>query len=385
MADETKPTEPRAPQSPVIDLEAETVSEAADTPPPASSVPAKKFRAGLWGGTALALIAALFGGWLYRGYGTSLWPTDAMTDLGSRMGVIESTAKTLDTQIRGLGGAVDQLKTGAAQTSGTANEAAGAAKTARDESASAAAAVAALTGRLEIAERAVASAQSSITAIQKSIAGGGAVGPLPVDTAAVEALAKRVGELEKTVAALKSGGTAAPDAETAALLSQTLADIKAKLANGAPYAEELARLRQLVPAAQGLEELSASAVSGLPTTAMLAGQLAKLGPALPGAEPEAAPAESGTWDWFTSMLSGVVTIRDLGETNWRDVAAKAQAFAEAGDLAQAIGTIAAAEGEMPPALGGWLASARARVAGDAALDSVAAAVLRQIAAIGGTP
>ena len=85
------------------------------------------------------------------------------------------------------------------------------------------------------------------------------------------------------------------------------------------------------------------------------------------------------------MLGGVVTIRDLGETNWRDIAAKALAFAEAGDLTQAIGTIAAAEGEAPAALAAWLASARARLSGDAALEAVSAAVLRQIAALGGKP
>ena len=35
-------------------------------------------------------------------------------------------------------------------------------------------------------------------------------------------------------------------------------------------------------------------------------------------------------------LSGIVTIRDIGETDWPRLAEKAAAFAEAGDLNQAI-------------------------------------------------
>ena len=279
-------TETRAPQAPVIDLEAEAVIEdvtpAAETPPepppmpPPAPQPPKKPRTRLWGGVALAAIAALAGGWLYRSYGASLWPTDAMVDLGTRVGVIESSAKTLDEQIRGLGTAVDALKIDGAKIVSTVNEAAGAAKSAKDETASAAAAAAALAGRLDKAEAALKSAQSSITALQQSIATGGPVTVAPADTAAIDALNARVAALEETVAALKSGTPAGPDAQTAGVLSQTLADLKAKLASGAPYTDELARIRALVPAAPGLDELAANATAGLATAAALAEQLAKL-------------------------------------------------------------------------------------------------------------
>ena len=384
MADDNTPGETRAPQAPVIDLEAETISDAADAPVPLP--PAKqKSRVVLWGGLALAVVAALAGGWLYRSYGASLWPTDAMVDLGGRMGVIETTTATLNDQVKGLGGAIDQIKTDAAMIAASADTAKGDAKSARDESSAAATAAAALTGRVEKAESALAAAQSSIAALQSAISGAAVTTTptAPADTTQFDALALRVAELEKIVAALKSNGAAGPDAETAALLSQTLSDFKAKLANGAPYTDELARLRQLVPAAPGIDDLAASAASGLPTAAMLADQLAKLGPTLPGAAPATAPADDGTWGWITSMLDGIVTVRDIGEANWRDVAARAEGFAAAGNLEQAIDLLSSAEGDMPAALAAWLASARARIAGDDAVEAVSAAVLRQIAALGG--
>ena len=49
-------------------------------------------------------------------------------------------------------------------------------------------------------------------------------------------------------------------------------------------------------------------------------------------------------------LSGIVTIRDIGETDWPQLAEKAAAFAEAGDLTQAIAVIDQAEGDKPMAL-----------------------------------
>jgi hypothetical protein len=82
-------------------------------------------------------------------------------------------------------------------------------------------------------------------------------------------------------------------------------------------------------------------------------------------------------------LSGVVTIRPLGETDWPAAAERAAAFAEAGDLTQAISVIDSAEGEKPMALTQWRDRAAARLQLEAALNQVSEAVLRQIAALGG--
>ena len=65
------------------------------------------------------------------------------------------------------------------------------------------------------------------------------------------------------------------------------------------------------------------------------------------------------------------------------MAEKAAAFAEAGDLNQAIAVIDGAEGEKPMALTQWRDRAAARLQLEAALAQVSEAVLRQIAALGG--
>jgi hypothetical protein len=80
-----------------------------------------------------------------------------------------------------------------------------------------------------------------------------------------------------------------------------------------------------------------------------------------------------------------VTIRVVGETDWRDVAERARAYAETNDLAAAISLIARAEGEPPAALVAWRTRAQARLDGEAALNDLSAAVLRELAAKGTTP
>ena len=83
-------------------------------------------------------------------------------------------------------------------------------------------------------------------------------------------------------------------------------------------------------------------------------------------------------------LSGIITIREIGEADWPAVAEKAAAFAESGDLDQAIAVIDAAEGEKPMALTQWRDRAAQRLQLDAAMAELSDAVIRQISALGGT-
>ena len=83
-------------------------------------------------------------------------------------------------------------------------------------------------------------------------------------------------------------------------------------------------------------------------------------------------------------LSGIITIREIGEADWPAVAGKAAAFAESGDLDQAISVIDAAEGEKPMALTQWRDRAAQRLQLDAAMAALSDAVIRQISALGGT-
>ena len=77
------------------------------------------------------------------------------------------------------------------------------------------------------------------------------------------------------------------------------------------------------------------------------------------------------------------TVRDIGESDWPQLAEKAAALAEAGDLPQAIDVIDQAEGAKPASLSNWRDRAAGRLALLAALDQVDQAVLRQIAQQGG--
>jgi hypothetical protein len=352
----------------VIDLEADEVRPEAPPPPK----PVRKTPWRTYGAVALALAAALGGAWLYRGYGAAWWPSSEMQTLAERVTALEASRKTVNDQAAELAAQLDSLRT-------SLNEvASGAAKSAEEAKAS----VAPLAARLDKAETDIAGLRTTIDELNASLAQGGNTNTVPApDFTRLTALEARVAELEKTIAALKTGP--GPDAQTATQLSQSLADLKAKLAAGAPYKDEFDRLATLVPAAPGLDVLQSHAASGLPNAAGLAKELETIAASLP--DPEAPPptAEKGYWDEFTDMLGSLVIVRRIGEADWPDAARKAHALAVAGDLKKAIDTLEAVEGEKPAAIADWLKRARTRLAAEAAAEDVAAAVLRQIAALGG--
>lgn len=387
------------PKSPIIDLKAEEVTEepgraepeqpepepvaqtVSTAPRPKSWVPAKA-----WGGLALVAIAGLGGAWLYKAYGERFWPSDEMTAMESRLATLEAENKTLGDQLKGLGAALDELKAAGRglPDSVKAAQAAGDKAIAASSSAQETARITA--EKLAAAEARVAALQKSFDAVKAAAAqvqANGMTQASPLDGAALDELRTRLDSVEKDVAALKAKGPSA-GAEAATILSQTLADLKAKLAAGAPYAEELKRIASLVPAAPGLDALQASAESGVATAQMLADEAKALSEKLAPPVVEAPAASSGYWDKFLGMLSGVVKVRNIGETDWRDVAAKAGEAAAAGNLKEAI-SLAAGEGDMPDALRVWREKVQARIDADQGIEEVSAAVLRQIAAAGGAP
>jgi hypothetical protein len=385
------------PKSPIIDLKAEEVTEepgraepeqpepepvaqtVSTAPRPKSWVPAKA-----WGGLALVAIAALGGAWLYKAYGGR--PSDEMTAMESRLATLEAENKTLGDQLKGLGATLDELKAAGRglPDSVKAAQAAGDKAIAASTSAQETARITA--EKLAAAEARVAALQKSFDAVKAAAAqvqANGMTQASPLDGAALDELRTRLDSVEKDVAALKAKGPSA-GAEAATILSQTLADLKAKLAAGAPYADELKRIASLVPAAPGLDALQASAESGVATAQMLADEAKALSEKLAPPAVEVPAASSGYWDKFLGMLSGVVKVRNIGETDWRDVAAKAGEAAAAGNLKEAI-SLAAGEGDMPYALRVWREKVQARIDADQGIEEVSAAVLRQIAAAGGAP
>ena len=396
MSDQTP--EDAAPK--VIDLQAEEIRAEAETPaftqPEKDSTaepqtdwtpPAPRNRRG---GAAKWIIAGLIlgaigGGWLYRDVLSSYLPSDGMIALTEKVAALEVNTGNLASQLAAL----QQTAQGAADTAAAAKDASSAAAAqsgkADEGLAALAAKLQATDQRLSAAEDAIKAAAADLGSFRKSLSSAGsASGSAPVDTAALAALAQRIDALEKDVAGLKSGTGVPGQANATAALSQALSDLKAKVAAGTSYAAESERISRMAPAAAGLDVVSSFAADGVPTAQQLAEQLTALIPSLPEAAKPAAD-DNSYFGWVMKSLSGIITIREIGDTGWRQVAEKAEAFAEAGDLTQAIAAIDSAEGDKPVALAHWRDMAAARLQLDGALEQLSEAVLRQIAAQAGAP
>jgi hypothetical protein len=365
------------PESPlkqqVIDLDAEDVivdeaEKPAVPPPPATAK--KSVPPTAW--LAIALLGgAVIGGWMYKDVLSSYLPSNETIAVQSRIDALEAQTKTLGEQLAAVSGTSDQLKTeiqNATEKSSTAQQNASAT----------------IETRMASIEAAAKSVKAELEKLKSAPATGGTTSTT-VDNSALATLAQRLDVLEKDVASLKTVNTPSDQTAATATLSQSLSDLKAKIASGASYRDELERISRMVPAAAGLDTLSANANEGLPTAAGLAAELTALIPLLPKQEIELPSSENSYLDSFWDAMKSVITIRRIGETDWPDLASKCAALAESGDLAQAIEKIDKAEGAKPSALSGWRDRAAKRIALEAALEETSQAVLRQITSLGATP
>lgn len=380
---------------PVIDLDAEDVTEEVflkaqkgetesrteDPAPPRTAPPppppprAKPARRGNLAWILVALIAGVMAGaWLYRDVLASYFPTDEMASMQARLAGLEAETGTLARQMTAVGGAADAVKQQAAGLGNAIAEASAKAAATQDS-------LAALDKRLASAEETLAAAKSDLDSLRAALSASGSSTGTP-DTAALAALAQRIDAMEKDLASLKTNPVGGEDQGAATALSQALSDIKAKIAAGAPYAEELERIARMVPAASGLDILTAHAAEGLPNAEGLAAELRAAIPLLPK-PPEPSSSGDGYWDSVWEALTSIVRIRNIGETDWAGLAEKSAAFADSGDLPQAISLIDAAEGTKPVPLSQWRDRAGQRLNLEAALDQASDAILRQITALGG--
>ena len=383
----------------VIDLEAEEIRSETDAPAsatsedmredasPAYTAPPHKARGAAPWIIAAVILGALGGGLLYRGVLSDYLPTNEMVALKNQMAALQQNNSDLAAQIA----TVKQGADGAAQAAASANDAAA---QAADAAKSAAAQIADVGTRVDQAgqqgqtlQDQLKAARADLDALRKSMSSAPAAGTAggtasPADAAVLAALGQRIDALEKDMASLKAGSGATQQAGTTAALSQALSDLKAKVAAGTSFQAEYERIARMVPAASGLDVVASDAAEGVPDAKGLAAELRAAIPALPQAE--APPAEDNSYfGMMMKSLSGIISIRPIGDTDWRQVADKAAAFAEAGDLTQAISTIDAGEGDKPMALNQWRDRAAARLKLEAAVSQVSEAVLRQIAANGG--
>jgi hypothetical protein len=336
----------------IIDIEPEAIVEA---PAP---VPAKKKRGKLSLLIAGLLTSAVAGGWFYRDVLSSYLPSDQVTSMAARIDALEATARTLNDKVDAAIGFNDEMKSNlaAAQVS-----AADVSQLKSDSAAS--------KSKLENLQAALAATAKQIDEFKTKLASG-PITATPADMSRIESL-------EKDLASLKQSGGSATDT---VLLSQSLSDLKAKIAAGVSYKSEFDRIKNLVPAAEGLDVLQAQAASGIANTETLATELQRL--TFPTAEATPTAANQSWWDYAGSLVSSVVTIKSSGTSDWAPLANQVADLAKQGDLPSAIASLEKAEGALPLNLQSWHDKATARVAVEQALEKTSAAVLRQIAAKG---
>lgn len=363
-------------RNPVIDLEAEDISPPTDTgdtePPQPAEEPAPapppepEQQPSFWSRHRTAIIAAavavVLGAWFYRAVVADLWPPSSMAE---RLATLEAANRTVNDQLKTLGGNLDTMKADLAKRAEDGTNAAASVET-----------------RLGDLDKAIAELRQSITALGQTPSGGGGT----ADPEALTALAERVAKLEQAVTALREGGGATTTTTTTtgggqdfAQLTQALADLKAKFAGGLPFKDELDRIAVYVPGNQDLAALQPYAATGIVNPQGLATALEALLPGLakPGAG-ETSGEASGFWAWFGT----VVKIRDLNTLDWADLARAAANDAKAGDLNAAIARLEEPGGDLPAELAQWRDQARQRLKAESAMAQLGAALT---AVISGTP
>ncbi len=369
-----------APEAKIIDLDPDQVIDV-DAPPQTQKASPKPQRRGMalpLLGLGAVLLGALGGGWLYRDVLSTYLPSDEMARVIAKADALETGNSGLREQLANLDKLTGQFKTDIDALETTLNTTQSDAKSAGDVARG-------LSGRVDDTDKALgdlraaqATLKDAIAKLQVAPATASGTPQAPLD---LSAITLRLDALEKDMASLKSN-PATGGADTAAL-GQALSDLKAKFASGTPFAEELSRVQRMAPAAPGLDDLSRHAATGLPDVPALAASLKSIAAGLKPSTESAVAAEDDSWmGWATGMLNDIVTIRNAGDADWVKTAEAAAAFAESGDLSQAISHVAEAEGAKPPALQQWLEKAQARVALESTVSGVEAAVLRMLAAKG---
>jgi hypothetical protein len=346
----------------VIDLDAEDVVASDEPPPPASEHP-PKHTSPLWWIAAVLALGLIGGGWLYKDVLSAYFPSNGLNDAIARIATLEQQTRTI----------ADQSAAAAAKAQGDVEaigQSVGEAKTQNAE----------LVQRISQLEAGLAGLGNDVKAL-KSEPQSAAGGP---DIAAIAPLVQRIEALEREVARLKSAPPLPSEPTRPQVLMQSLSDLKAKIAAGAGYTDELTRLQRLVPAAAGLDRLTAHADRGLPTADGLADELNAIAATLPKPAAEAAD-DGGYLSGFWKAMSGIVIVRRMGEADWPALAARAADLVRKRELQKAVDLLDNAKGEKPQALLEWRSRAAGRIEMDAALAEASDAVARQLASMGGAP
>jgi archaellum component FlaC len=322
------------------------------------------------------VLGLIGGGWLFRDVIAQYFPDNQFMALSQRVDAVQAESKSANEAIANLNALAQKLGSDMNELE-TANQ------QLKTELGALSASASGVGEKQAAAEQSLAEMSSSIASLKQTLSTISTTtgSASPVDQQALVTLSSRVDSLEKDFGALKSQKSAAPDMTA---LSQSLADMKAKIASGTGFATELDRVQRMVPAAEGLDVLARNA-QGLPNAQGLAAELQTAIPTLPTASAPAPSADDSYWSRISNFVSGLITIRDAGEKDWPKFAETLVATAEAGNLADAVAAVDAIDGSKPGAIEQFRDRAAARIALELALTKTSEAVTREITARAATP
>ena len=198
----------------------------------------------------------------------------------------------------------------------------------------------------------------------------------------VTALTDRIAKLEAALPSLEGAIDKSVAGTKSAAAALAFANLRAAVADGRPYATELATIKSFVPDPGDLAPLPNYADKGIPTVPELARSFAAGEDAALAA---AAPAASGSiLDRLLASAATIVKVKRVGEAATGDspsaVLARARTLIDKGDLAGSVQQIETLQGAPRDAFAAWLADAHARLGADDVVTRLEATLLASVGA-----
>jgi len=365
---------------------------AAEEPPPANAAQAKTpptrtggaFGAAALAGGAAGVVTALlillglyFAGLppLQQATSTTTTPqvaadSQALDALTQRIGKIEEAIKKLPTSNAGIperlaaaDSAIKSLGVALAALNRRSDDIAANASQARE--------------RAEAAQKAVAELGTSVQEFAKDAAKYAAAGISPVE---LDTLQKRIAALEQSAKLARADIAKASSADFSARLALSAAALRDAVTSGAPFADELAAVKQLGGDDKALAPLAPFATTGVPTAAALAQELHALLPAMLQIYGAAAP-EGGFLERLQANAGKMVRIRPVTAPTGDEpsaVLARIEIDTAKADIAAALSDLGKLDSATRAPAQAWTAKAQARVAALAAAKQYAAETARAL-------
>jgi hypothetical protein len=231
------------------------------------------------------------------------------------------------------------------------------------------------------------SAMATLAAAQKAAAGkaDAAEAAAAAVRKDVDSLSGRMAALEQSAKALDqrlSGFAKVAASDRAVRLGLAALELRMAVDRGLPFTAELGAVKELAPDQHGLDALEPFVQTGVPSTAALAQELSKLGPAI-GKAVRPAEHDGGLLAQLEERAGRLVQIRPVNAQPGDDpgaVVARAEAAAARGDISGAVGSLDRLPDEVRAPAAGWIKTAQAREAAMAAARQLSASAMAALGA-----